>query len=221
MGEAKSLVEGVKGTVEAITNLDETVATLANILQDPKGTFDKVVISAEQWNKQLNWALENDPVLAAEMQGYMVGAGKSLEMPSLLLTGEAAKVFQKVAKNNTVERISISNTENATDFKIKVPKAITEKEQVKDIITKTLPILKQDGYYYANGMKISEKYYDKLWRVGRPAPFIQAREILNSNPKILPDNRGKDGFYRYESSGLEMIYNPVTKEIWHIQPINK
>lgn len=46
-----------------------------------------------------------------------------------------------------------------------------------------------------------------------------AREILNSNPKILPDNRGKEGFYRYESSGLEMIYNPKTKEIWHIQPM--
>ncbi|WP_018651248.1 VENN motif pre-toxin domain-containing protein [Actinobacillus capsulatus] len=112
MGEAKSLVEGVKGTVEAITNLDETVATLANILQDPKGTFDKVIISAEQWNKQLNWALENDPVLAAEMQGYMVGAGKSLEMPSLLLTGEAAKVFQKVVKNHAVGEIKTTDVRN-------------------------------------------------------------------------------------------------------------
>ena len=80
-------------------------------------------------------------------------------------------------------------------------------------------IVKINGYYYADGMKISESYYDKLWTNGRKAPFIQAREIINGNPKITLDERGKKDFYRYESNGLEMIYNPRTKEIWHIQPV--
>lgn len=40
-------------------------------------------------------ALENDSMLAAEMQGYMLSLGKSLEAPSILLTGEAINVFQK------------------------------------------------------------------------------------------------------------------------------
>ena len=65
-------------------------------------------------------------------------------------------------------------------------------------------------------MKISERYYNRLWQEGRPAPFVQAREILNNNPRILPYS--KLGFLRYESLGLELIYNPKTGEIWHIQP---
>ena len=82
---------------------------------------------------------------------------------------------------------------------------------------KPIPIRLHNGYYEASGMKISEQYYNKLWqRGGRPAPFLQAREVLQNNPNILPDR--KPGFFRYEGSGLELIYNPRTGEIWHIQP---
>ncbi|QEH18195.1 EndoU domain-containing protein [Histophilus somni] len=106
IGEAKAVVEGVQGTVDGIVNLDKTVATLANVIQNPKETFDKVVISAEQWNEQFNWALENDSMLAAEMQGYMLSLGKSLEAPSILLTGEAINVFQKVVTKNVSNLIT-------------------------------------------------------------------------------------------------------------------
>jgi len=37
------------------------------------------------------------------------------------------------------------------------------------------------------GLKISESYYNKLWCSGRKAPFLTAREILKSNPKISKD----------------------------------
>jgi hypothetical protein len=60
-----------------------------------------------------------------------------------------------------------------------------------------------------------------IWKEGRPAPFLQAEEILKSNPKISVDPLAKSGFYKYESGGLEMIYNPTTKEIWHLQPSKK
>ncbi|WP_386698380.1 hypothetical protein [Lonepinella sp. MS14436] len=79
-------------------------------------------------------------------------------------------------------------------------------------------IVNKNGFYYGYGMKISESYYNKLWSVGRPAPFIQAREIINNNPQIMLDPRGREGFYQYKANGLEMIYNPRIKEIWHIQP---
>jgi filamentous hemagglutinin len=87
--------------------------------------------------------------------------------------------------------------------------------------TGTRPIIYQSGFYIADGFKISEAYYTRLWAVGRPAPFLQAREIINSKPTITPDPGGMQGFLRYESAGLEMIYNPTTKEIFHIQPIKK
>jgi filamentous hemagglutinin len=68
-------------------------------------------------------------------------------------------------------------------------------------------------------MKFSKSYYEKLWSQGRPAPFIQAREFLNGNPKIEPDPRGAPGYFRYEGAGLEMIYNPKTGQVGHIQPV--
>ncbi|MEH3627386.1 contact-dependent inhibition toxin CdiA [Enterobacter roggenkampii] len=77
-----------------------------------------------------------------------------------------------------------------------------------------------DGDFYAvDGMKFSKSYYEKLWAQGRPAPFVQAREVLNSNPKIEPDPRGAPGYLRYEGAGLEMIYNPKTGQVGHIQPV--
>ncbi|EEW7914764.1 filamentous hemagglutinin N-terminal domain-containing protein [Escherichia coli] len=77
-----------------------------------------------------------------------------------------------------------------------------------------------DGdFYTVDGMKFSKSYYEKLWEQGRPAPFVQAREVLNSNPKIEPDPRGAPGYLRYEGAGLEMIYNPKTGQVGHIQPV--
>lgn len=48
-------------------------------------------------------------------------------------------------------------------------------------------IKSEGGVYSVDGMKISQNYYDRLWSQGRSAPFIQAKEILNSNPKVIPD----------------------------------
>lgn len=70
-------------------------------------------------------------------------------------------------------------------------------------------------------MRISIRYYERLWVAGRPAPFVQAREILNSNPTVTRDPQGRPGFNRYVSNNLELIYNPTTGEIWHIQPLTR
>ncbi|WP_244262992.1 hypothetical protein [Yersinia mollaretii] len=77
-----------------------------------------------------------------------------------------------------------------------------------------------DGEFYSvDGLKFSKNYYDRLWSQGRPAPFLQAKEVLNSNPKIIPDPKGAPGYFKYEGAGLEMIYNPTTGQVGHIQPI--
>ena len=81
------------------------------------------------------------------------------------------------------------------------------------------PITFDGEFYSVDGMKFSKSYYERLWTQGRPAPFIQAKEVLNSNPKIEKDPRGAPGYYRYEGVGLEMIYNPSTGQIGHIQPV--
>lgn len=79
--------------------------------------------------------------------------------------------------------------------------------------------IKFDGVFYSvHGFKISKRYYERLWKEGSPAPFLQAREVLLSNPKVTPDPRGAPGYYRYEAAGIEMIYNPHTGQIGHIWP---
>lgn len=76
-----------------------------------------------------------------------------------------------------------------------------------------------DGYVTAEGsmVKFSQYYYAKLWATGRAAPFVQAEEVLRTSIRITPDSRA--GFYKYTNGFLDMIYNPTTKEVWHLQPV--
>ena len=51
----------------------------------------------------------------------------------------------------------------------------------------------------------------------KTSSFIGCKEILENCSTFTIDQRV--GFYRYEYGGWEMVYNPTTKEILHIQPI--
>ncbi len=67
----------------------------------------------------------------------------------------------------------------------------------------------------------SDKYYNQLYAEGRPMPFLVAQEILAGTGGMgVPDPQGMPGFYLYEFGGWEMIYNPDTGEVWHLQPTN-
>jgi hypothetical protein len=102
------------------------------------------------------------------------------------------------------------------------PQVAGDEKKASDLIAasevnKDSTAILKDGYYEVNGFKISEYYYNKLWNAGRPAPTLFAKEILEVAENVVPDAR--PGFFRYEGLGWELIYNPATKEIWHIQPI--
>lgn len=75
----------------------------------------------------------------------------------------------------------------------------------------------KNGYYEVNGFKYSKYYYEKLWNTGRGGSSLVAKEILENSTKITPDEI-KIGFFKYIYGNWEMVYNPKTKEIWHIQP---
>lgn len=80
-------------------------------------------------------------------------------------------------------------------------------------------IRESGGFVTAEGsaVKFSSYYYSKLWATGRSAPFVQAEEVLRTATGITPDARA--GFFKYTNGYLEMVYNPATKEVWHLQPI--
>jgi hypothetical protein len=91
------------------------------------------------------------------------------------------------------------------------------KKAVSNINRSPTAILR-NGYYEVNGFRFTERYYKKVWNTGRGAPSLVAKEILEFAKNPTPDSK-KIGFFRYEHGNWEMIYNPVTKEVWHIQPI--
>ena len=74
------------------------------------------------------------------------------------------------------------------------------------------------GYYQASGsvFLVPMTYYDKLWRTGTGAPILQAQEVLETYTLRVPDNLA--GFYRYSNGFIEMVYNPTTQVVWHLQP---
>lgn len=98
------------------------------------------------------------------------------------------------------------------------PACETAANNISGALNKTSNIILRDGYYEANGFKVSELYYNELWNTGRPAPFLVAPEVLDGATTVTADVI-KPGFFRYEFGGLEMVYNPTTGEIWHLQPI--
>lgn len=77
----------------------------------------------------------------------------------------------------------------------------------------------KNGYYEINGLKFSEYYYNKLWSTGRGAPSLIAQEVIEGGVKTAVPDALKVGFNKYIYGGWEMIYNPISKEVWHLQPI--
>jgi RHS repeat-associated protein len=75
-----------------------------------------------------------------------------------------------------------------------------------------------DGFVDAAGsaFRFRPQYYDRLWQTGRPAPFLAAQEVLETATSVAPDVM--PGFYRYSNGAAEMVYNPTTREVWHLQP---
>ena len=90
----------------------------------------------------------------------------------------------------------------------------------KLLVNKTSQAILKNGYYEVNGFKFTEFYFKKLWgRGGRPAPSLVAKSILDNATKIISDPQGYAGFFKYFYDGWEMVYNPTTKIVSHIQPI--
>jgi len=89
----------------------------------------------------------------------------------------------------------------------------------ESVLNQSSKAILNHGYYEVNGFKFSKYYYNKLWTTGRGAPSLIAREILEGGGKTAIPDALKAGFNKYIYGGWEMIYNPNSKEVWHLQPI--
>ncbi len=183
---------------------DQTVAVLS-VLQATKDTIDATITYVDEaTNKEVSIRWNR---LDQRTREQLIGGGKIL---SIALPAASVKLIKdlKVARN------SGSGVADGVPSGVNTPNPGT-------VATVAGRPIQFDGQFYsADGFKFSASYYDRLWSSGgRPAPFLQARAIMDSNPTIMPDPRGAAGYFRYEGAGMEMIYNPTTGQVGHIQPL--
>jgi hypothetical protein len=90
------------------------------------------------------------------------------------------------------------------------------------------PVLLNKGEY-----RLSEYYFNRLSTTGRYKFFADWADFAITNPIEPPSvvnlsQRPGEIFYKYVSYNpftskkyLELVYNPTTREIWHLTPTNK
>ena len=145
----------------------------------------------------------------------------SLLNPQEYLTTPEGLLFKATAQSNKLKQsgqASVSNLKNNIDNKVpKVNPLI--KQEILQTINQTPTAILRNGYYEANGFKFTEYYYNRLWNTGREAPSLIAKAVLENAIQVIPDPEKIPGFFKYFAEGWEMIYNPTTKIVSHIQQL--
>ena len=73
LAEAQGQIDSIKDTADAVVNLDDTVVSLWEAISNPGKTYNNVVVSLKDWDEAYALALQENPKLAGEMQGYRQG----------------------------------------------------------------------------------------------------------------------------------------------------
>ena len=85
IAEAKGQIDSVKETADAVVNLDDTVVSLWEAISNPEKTYNNVVVSLKDWDEAYALALQENPKLAGEMQGYRQGKMKGVSTGGVVL----------------------------------------------------------------------------------------------------------------------------------------
>ena len=150
LAEAKGQIDSVKETADAVVNLDDTVVSLWEAISNPEKTYNNVVVSLKDWDEAYALALQENPKLAGEMQGYRQGKVKGVSTGGVVLSGAGLGIAKSIAKlkNGTID-VAHSGINVA---KIK-PKTCSFRG---DMEVKT-----EQGYKPIASIKVGDKVYAK------------------------------------------------------------
>ncbi len=95
--EGQAIIDSWVESIESIIHLDQTIKDLAYAITNPNEIIDKIVLSVEELDNTLDYAMKNDPALAGEILGYIGSSITRIPGTSIVLGGAAAKVVQKAA----------------------------------------------------------------------------------------------------------------------------
>ena len=150
LAEAQGQIDSVKETADAVVNLDDTVVSLWEAISNPEKTYNNVVVSLKDWDEAYALALQENPKLAGEMQGYRQGKMKGVSTGGVVLSGAGLGIAKSIAKlkNGTIN-VAHSSVNVA---KIK-PKTCSFRG---DMEVKT-----EQGYKPIESIKVGDKVYAK------------------------------------------------------------
>ncbi|WP_288532446.1 hemagglutinin repeat-containing protein [uncultured Haemophilus sp.] len=105
IAEAKGQIDSVKETADAVVNLDDTVVSLWEAISNPEKTYNNVVVSLKDWDEAYTLALQENPKLAGEMQGYRQGKMKGVSTGGVVLSGTGLALVKPMGalKNGVVD----------------------------------------------------------------------------------------------------------------------
>ena len=150
IAEAKGQIDSVKETADAVVNLDDTVVSLWEAISNPEKTYNNVVVSLKDWDEAYALALQENPKLAGEMQGYRQGKMKGVSTGGVVLSGAGLGIAKSIAKLKN-GKIDVAHS-SVNVAKIK-PKTCSFRG---DMEVKT-----EQGYKPIASIKVGDKVYAK------------------------------------------------------------
>ena len=118
-GMKESGADLVDSLLHPIDTLVDAAVGIWEVATDPKGTYDQVVISYNDWEELLAYAMENDPKAAGEMLGIVAGnvefnAGLTMLTmgggAAISSSGKLGQLLQKLAKDKQSSSSSSSSS---------------------------------------------------------------------------------------------------------------
>lgn len=215
-----SIASSIKDLYQTIQRIDRLYNELTN---DVKNICIEYAINHKMAQKKLETFIQKNSKRAQKVADILEKQKNAL---ASLSSEEWGEVTGRVVTDLYLcNRLGGFTTRATRHFQKTFTKAASKtKDIIKynpgSIINQSTEAILKNGYYEVNGFKFSEYYYNKLWANGRPAPSLFAKNILENAVTVIPD-RAKEGFLRYTTKDWEMVYNPITKEVWHLQPISK
>lgn len=218
----------IEGLSEVIKRPGETVVAVGSAIWNWKETKEVIKTQAVDYVK--NYCVEEDAecyrqqgevgfVAFETIAGVMTGTKLATTASDVSDVSKLGRI-EKLVPNEIVDDV-VRQVDEVGDIVEDTNRQIGEvlDEFDNSFINQSSEAILKNGYYEVNGFKFSEYYYDKLWDTGRGAPSLVAKEVLENADDVI-EHAFKEGFYEYKFGDWEMVYNPSTKEIWHLQPIN-
>ena len=150
IAEAKGQIDSVKETADAVVNLDDTVVSLWEAISNPEKTYNNVVVSLKDWDEAYALALQENPKLAGEMQGYRQGKMKGVSTGGVVLSGAGLGMAKSIAK---LKNGKIDVAHSSVNIAKINPKTCSFRG---DMEVKT-----EQGYKPIESIKVGDKVYAK------------------------------------------------------------